>query len=614
MNDEDGEQAGGPEAAVSPTSLLGEALGVQGCAVFDGDHNLVYANSHFAQIEGHAADECQPGAAIGALLGDAAAERAGSASPHTAERTLEDGRAILEHHQPMPDGGVVVMCWDIGELIEAQAGFARIKQEAEQANHVKSVFLATMSHELRTPLNAVIGCSELLREEAEDLGDAGDVFNEDLERIHKAGKHLLSLINDVLDLSKIKAGKMDVFYETFDVGRLIDDVDAAVAPLVEARNSRLIVQRADDAGSLYSDFTKVRQTLLNLLGNAAKFSENGAITLSVTRTAGAAGDRLQFEVADQGIGMAPEQIDGIFDDFRQVEMSATRRYGGIGLGLAICRRFCRILGGDISVTSAPGEGSTFVVDLPAVAPAIKIRYASPMAVVGLWETVKPAVEQAAHVEEAAQALARTLHAQFEDSIVLARVFITVKYASLPPANADFVRDLAAAADATAGLKDATPVLSLIGTYGAEPAWNDRRRSKGHVGIPLISSAFLDDVPMISRLIKDLGVPLDWVDSQEPEIIQKVIGQSEGLFFVEDAEFAKDAQGRRVIVAQDFVADYGVKSVFGVGGAYPGDEILVIVAFCRDGFPEPVAEHFLPLVSLFKGQTAALVAQGLIFSE
>ena len=119
--------------------------------------------------------------------------------------------------------------------------------------------------------------------------------------------------------------------------------------------------------------------------------------------------------------------------------------------------------------------------------------------------------------------------------------------------------------------------------------------------------------MISRLIKDLGVPLDWVDSQEPEIIQKVIGQSEGLFFVEDAEFARDAQGRRIIVAQDFVSTYGIKSVFGVGGAYPGNEIVVIVAFCRDAFPEPVAEHFLPLASLFKGQTAGLVAEGRIFA-
>ena len=419
MNDEGGEQAGGPEAAVSPTSLLGEALGVQGCAVFDGDHKLVYANPNFAAIHGHAAEACRPGATLRELLGDAAVARAGDAAPHTAERNLSDGRAIIEHHQPMPDGGLVVMVWDVGELTAAQTGLDRIRQQAEQANHVKSVFLANMSHELRTPLNAVIGCSELLREEAEDLGDAGEVFNEDLARIHNAGKHLLSLINDVLDLSKIKAGEMDVFYETFDVRRLIDDVEAAVAPLVEAKNNRLIVQCAGDTGALYSDFTKVRQTLLNLLGNAAKFSENGAITLSVTRTAGTAGDRLRFEVADQGIGMTSEQIDGIFDDFRQVEMSATRRYGGIGLGLAICRRFCQIIGGDISVTSAPGEGSTFVLDLPAVAPAIKIRYASPMAVVGLWETVKPAVEQAAYLEEAAQELARTLHTQFESSIVLA---------------------------------------------------------------------------------------------------------------------------------------------------------------------------------------------------
>ena len=631
MNDEGGEQASEPEESVSPKSLLSEALGVQGCAVFDQDLKLVYSNPHFAEVHGYPASLCRPGATLHDLLShgadrgdfDAAdvdrmvaveAEWARGSAPHETERRLKDGRSILEHHQPLSGGGLLAMHWDVTELSDAQEGLGRLKEEAEQANHVKSVFLANMSHELRTPLNAVIGCSELLREEAEDLGDAGEIFDSDLERIHKAGKHLLSLINDVLDLSKIKAGEMDVFYETFDVRRLIDDVEAAVAPLVEAKNNRLVVQCADAPGSMYSDFTKVRQTLLNLLGNAAKFCENGCITVSVARTGEAPGDRLRFEVADEGIGMTPEQLDRIFDEFHQVEMSATRRYGGIGLGLAVCRRFCRILGGDISVTSEPGEGSAFVLDLPAVAPAIKIRYASPMAVVGLWETIKPTIEHAKNLEEAAQELARTLHTQFEDSIVLARVFVTINFGSLPPANAEFVRNLAESAGATAGLKDATPVLSLIGTHGVEQAWNDRRRSKGHVGIPLISSTFVDDIPMISRLLKDLGVPLDWVDSQEPEIIQKVIGQSEGLFFVADAEFAKDAQGRRIIVAQDFVSDYGVKSVFGLGGAYPGDEILVIVAFCRDEFPESVAEHFLPLASLFKGQTAALVSQGLIFSE
>ena len=521
MNDEGGDQASGTGGSASPTSLLSEALDVQGCAVFDRDLKLVYSNPHFAEIHGYPASLCRPGATLhdllsyGARRGDIEAEdvdrmvaaeleRAGASEPHEAERRLKDGRSIIEHHRPLSGGGLLVMHWDVTELSEAQEGLRQIREEAEQANHVKSVFLANMSHELRTPLNAVIGCSELLREEAEDLGDAGEIFDSDLERIHKAGKHLLSLINDVLD-----------------------------------RN---------------------------------------------------------------------------FDEFHQVEMSATRRYGGIGLGLAVCRRFCQILGGDISVTSEPGEGSEFVLDLPAVAPAIKIRYASPMAVVGLWETIKPAIEHAKYLEDVAQELAQTLHAQFEDSIVLARVFITINFGSLPPANAEFVRDLAESAGATAGLRDATPVLSLIGTRGVEQEWNDRRRSKSHVGIPLISSTFVDDIPMISRLLKDLGVPLDWVDSQEPEIIQKVIGQSEGLFFVADAEFAKDAQGRRIIVAQDFVSDYRVKSVFGIGGAYPGDEIIVIVAFCRDAFPEPVAEHFLPLASLFKGQTAALVAQGLIFSE
>ncbi len=631
MNDEAGDRTNGTEPAVSPVSLLREAIDVHGCAVFDQNLTLVYANPRFAEIHGYADALCVPGTTLHGLLSDAAgrgdidaedvdrivaagSECARTAEPRESEHRMNDGRTIIEHLRPLSGGGLMMMHWDATDLNDALAGLGRIKEEAEQANQVKNVFLANMSHELRTPLNAVIGCSELLREEAEDLGEAGEIFNEDLKRIHKAGKHLLGLVNDVLDLSRIKSGAMDVYYETFDVASLIAELESTVAPLVEANGNRLAVECADDTGMMYSDFTKVRQTLLNLLGNAAKFCENGDITVSVARTADAAGDRLLFEIADEGIGIAPDQLDSIFDEFHQADMSVSRRHGGIGLGLANCRQFCQMLGGELSVTSTPGEGSTFVLDLPAAAPAIRIRYASPMSIVGLWETLKPAVDDAKYLEDAAQELVRRLHAQFEESIVLARVFITINNGSLPPANAEFVRNLAASAGATDGLRDTTPVLSLIGTHGANPEWNDRRLSKGHVGIPLISSTFVDDIPMISRLLKDLGVPLDWLDSQESEIIQKVIGQSEGLFFVEDAEFAKDARGRRIIVAQDFVSDHGVKTVFGIGGAYPGDEILVIVAFCRDEFPEPVAEYFLPLVSLFKNQTANLVSQGLIFSE
>ncbi|MFQ6024160.1 MAG: hypothetical protein ACE5NW_15690 [Acidiferrobacterales bacterium] len=240
---------------------------------------------------------------------------------------------------------------------------------------------------------------------------------------------------------------------------------------------------------------------------------------------------------------------------------------------------------------------------------MKIEQTKPVTISDLWSGVESKVGQASHLEAAAQELATAIHAQFKESVVLARVFFTVDFDDLPASNQDFVRNLAGA-----DLDGATPVLSLVGTHGEEADWNDRRKSKGHVGIPLISAAFVDAIPMISRLLKELGVPLDWVDTHESDLIQKSIGRSEGLFFVKDASQATDAQNRKIIAAQDFVSQYGVKSVFGIGGAYPGGQLLVIVSFCRDIFPREASENFLPLVSLFKGKTASLVDNGEIFKS
>jgi signal transduction histidine kinase len=227
-----------------------------------------------------------------------------------------------------------------------------------------------MSHELRTPLNAIIGYSEMLQEEADDLGE--QAFVGDLQKINAAGKHLLGLINDILDLSKIEAGKMDLFPETFEVRQLVQDVAAIVRPLIEKNGNTLVVDCPDEIGTVHADQTKVRQTLFNLLSNAAKFSEAGRITLRVTRgesdSSSLAPHRsplLIFAVADTGIGMTEEQVSRLFEAFSQAEASTRSRYGGTGLGLAISRHFCRLMGGDLTVESVYGQGSTFTVCLPA---------------------------------------------------------------------------------------------------------------------------------------------------------------------------------------------------------------------------------------------------------
>ncbi len=245
---------------------------------------------------------------------------------------------------------------------------------------------------------------------------------------------------------------------------------------------------------------------------------------------------------------------------------------------------------------------------------MRIAEASASTVSDLWTQIQARVGNSQHLENAAQELATAVHSQFDESVVIARVFVTVPFNALPESNKDFVRKLAESAGANEDLKPGTPVLSLIGTHGQEEDWDDRRKSKGHVGIPLISSSFVGTIPMIARLLQELGVPLDWADSHDTEIIVQTLGGAQGLFFVEDAGQATDQEGRKIIAAQDFVSSYDVKSVFGTGGVYPNGQMFVVVVFCRDSFAKSEAEHFLALTQSFQGETTSLAGSAAIFAD
>ncbi|MEA3058591.1 MAG: hypothetical protein QOE50_3 [Sphingomonadales bacterium] len=235
---------------------------------------------------------------------------------------------------------------------------------SEQATRAKSNFVASMSHELRTPLNAIIGYSEILFEDAQSAGRESETA--DLRKIQDAGKHLLGLIDNILDLSKIEAGKMTLYLETFELRPMIDSVAATVTALAKKTGNVLVVNCADEVGTIRSDLTKVRQILFNLLSNACKFTRNGTITLTALRDKNEAVDWIEFQVRDTGIGMTPDQQAKVFEAFTQADDSTTRTYGGTGLGLAITKSFCRLMGGDVTLTSEAGKGTTFMVRLPAV--------------------------------------------------------------------------------------------------------------------------------------------------------------------------------------------------------------------------------------------------------
>ncbi len=255
------------------------------------------------------------------------------------------------------------------ENAQLYAAAQEARLQAEAANRAKSEFLANMSHELRTPLNAIIGYSEMLAEDA--AGGNDEMLTDDLKKIFDSAQHLLTLINDILDLSKIEAGRVTLDLDWFDVNELIDSGLTSIQPLVKKNNNVLTVERAETSGKMWTDAVKVRQALLNLLSNACKFTENGQVILHVNRQVQPKGDWLEFSVSDTGIGMTPEQMSNLFQPFTQADSSTTRKYGGTGLGLVITQRFCQMLGGEVRVRSEYGRGSTFTIRLPAVTPESK---------------------------------------------------------------------------------------------------------------------------------------------------------------------------------------------------------------------------------------------------
>ena len=350
-----------------------------GFVLYDSEDRVVLCNSKFRDLYPGIADLIVPGISFREILHAVAGRKlidlgGRAADEWIAERVRQhaDPRGFPEYQyngtwvriseRRTPDGGTVSVFTDITELKQRQAELESAREAADKANAAKSAFLASMSHELRTPLNAIIGVTEMLREDAKDLKREDEI--EPLDRVLNAGRHLLTLINDILDLSKIEAGRMELHFESFPLAPLIEDVARTIEPMAAKNGNRIVVDCPANLGKTHADQTRLRQAVLNLASNANKFTENGTVTIAARPQQRGGQDWVTIAVTDTGIGMTSQQMSKLFQEFSQASSATASKYGGTGLGLAISRHFCRMMGGDITVESEPGAGSTFTISVP----------------------------------------------------------------------------------------------------------------------------------------------------------------------------------------------------------------------------------------------------------